>query len=84
MFWSSIGEHGYTVGLAESKNGRLDGEWVQHAKPFFTENGGHCCLFNDFDGILRMALHQSNNPPDERIKILTIVDDGDGMPRPAL
>ena len=84
MFWSSFGDNGYTLGLAESKNGRLDGEWFQHEKPFLAENGGHCGIFYDFDGILKMSLHRPNNSPDERMQIISVIEDENGIPCPQI
>ena len=78
MLWSSFGPGDYTVGLAESKNGRIDGEWFQHEKPVY-ENGGHCMLFKDFDGQLRMSLHGPNRGPLERAHFLRLVETEDGL-----
>ena len=66
------------VGLAESKNGKIDGEWFQHEKPVY-ENGGHCMLFKDFDGNLRMSLHGPNRGPLERAHFLRLVETDEGL-----
>jgi arabinan endo-1,5-alpha-L-arabinosidase len=77
MLWSSGGPGGYAVGVAMSKSGRLDGPWEQQAQPLFTENGGHPMLFHRFDGQLMMLLHQPNQVPDERARLLAVEDTGD-------
>ena len=82
MLWSSFGPGDYTVGLAESKNGKIDGEWFQHEKPVY-ENGGHCMLFKDFDGNLRMSLHGPNRGPLERAHFLRLVETDEGLLRVA-
>ena len=80
MLWSSKGDGGYTVGIAESDNGKISGEWKQHEKPLFGANGGHCGIFEDFDGQFYLTLHQPNDPPNERMKLYRFGEDSDGMP----
>ena len=78
MLWSSFGPGDYTVGLAESRNGRIDGEWFQHEAPVY-ENGGHCMLFKDFEGNLLMSLHSPNKHPLERAHFLKMMETDDGL-----
>jgi Glycosyl hydrolases family 43 len=61
MLWSSFSSAGYTVGIAESSNGRLSGKWTQQKEVLYAENGGHAMLFRAFDGRLLMTLHQPNS-----------------------
>ncbi|KAF0094363.1 MAG: alpha-N-arabinofuranosidase [Puniceicoccaceae bacterium 5H] len=78
MIWSSVGEGGYTVGLAISDSGKLAGPWRQQAEPVFDRDGGHGCLFQTFDGKLMMALHQPNHRT-ERIHLFELEDTGETL-----
>ncbi len=74
MIWSNMADgkgigNGYTVGLARSSNGRLDGEWEQLEIPLFNQNdrniyctieGGHGMIFRDYDGRLYLSIHAPN------------------------
>lgn len=60
MLWSSFGEEGYAVGLAESKSGRLHGPWTQNT-PLFKRDGGHAMIFNTFNNKMILTLHQPNS-----------------------
>lgn len=66
MLWSTIGEKGYTMGLAYSPSNSILGPWVQEPEPLFSENGGHGMLFKTFEGDLMLAIHTPNQQPDER------------------
>lgn len=76
MLWSSGGPHGYAVGIAVSKSGKLAGPWEQQPEPLFEDDGGHPMLFHHFDGQLMMMLHQPNKPPRERARLLEVEDTG--------
>ena len=80
MLWSSKGDGGYTVGIAESSNGRLDGEWKQHDKVLFGSDGGHCGIFQDVDDSWKLTLHQPNKRPLEHMKLYNFGEDADGVP----
>ncbi len=80
MLWSSKGDGGYTVGIAVSSNGKLDGEWTQLEKPLFGANGGHCGIFKNSDGQYYLSLHQPNDRPLERMKLYRFGEDADGVP----
>ena len=67
MLWSSFGDGGYTMGIAESVSGSVHGPWKQHEKPFFTGNGGHGMIFQTFDGRLMCTLHQPNEPDEHPV-----------------
>ncbi len=69
MLWSSVSEEGYAMGIAESKNGRVNGEWKQHFSRIYTgslygkdsdREGGHGMIFETFDGRLMMSIHSPN------------------------
>lgn len=67
MLWSNTYNEEYRVGIAYSKDGRVDGEWIQEEKPLFTKeisgkhDGGHGMLFTSDDGQLYLAVHSPNN-----------------------
>jgi arabinan endo-1,5-alpha-L-arabinosidase len=77
MVWSGFGQGGYLVGVAVSKSDKLAGPWEQQAQTLFSEDGGHPMLFRRFDGQLMMMLHQPNNAPNERARVLEVEDTGD-------
>jgi beta-xylosidase len=79
MIWSSFGDGGYTVGIAESTSGKLAGPWVHQEEPLFDEGGGHGMLFHRFDGQLMMVLHQPNDGGRERARLFEIEDTGDSL-----
>lgn len=79
MLWSSFGDNGYAVGIAESANGSLAGPWVQREKPLFKEDGGHCMLFRTFEGQLMLALHQPNIGRLERARLFEVTELEDGL-----
>ncbi len=66
MLWSSVGEHGYAMGLAVSDDGAISGPWRHLATPLWGKDGGHGMLFEDLAGRTFMTLHQPNNSPMER------------------
>jgi len=76
MLWSSFGIGGYTLGIARSITGRIEGPWVQDPEPLYTQDGGHAMLFRTFDGRLMLALHSPNRRPDERARLIQVVDCG--------
>ena len=63
MIWSNDEADGYSVGIAHSKTGRIEGPWEQESAPLFKKgtvceyDGGHGMLFKDTDGKLYMCLH---------------------------
>jgi beta-xylosidase len=80
MIWSSFGEKGYAVGIAESESGKIKGPWKQQDELLFQENGGHGMIFKSFDGRLLLSLHQPNSPGGkERLKLFEIEDVGDSL-----
>ncbi|MDR1629044.1 MAG: glycoside hydrolase family 43 protein [Oscillospiraceae bacterium] len=71
LLWSNNSINGYSVGIAESKNGKIDGEWKQQPAmlyPFsnyFKHDGGHAMLFETLDGKLMMAFHSPNSSTEK-------------------
>lgn len=61
MLWSSFSSEGYTVGIAESSNGKIGGQWKQQKDVLYCQDGGHAMIFKAFDGRLLMTLHQPNS-----------------------
>ena len=69
MLWSNFTDDGsYSVGIAKSDNGRIDGNWKHQDSLLFTKkngekyDGGHGMIFKDFDGKLYLCLHSPNSP----------------------
>jgi arabinan endo-1,5-alpha-L-arabinosidase len=79
MLWSSAGENGYTLGVARSESGRVEGPWSQQPEPLWSDDGGHGMIFRSFDGQLWMALHGPNITPQERPLFIPIRELPDGL-----
>lgn len=77
MIWSNFKENengangDYSVAIARSKNGKVDGEWIHDDELLFTRNtvdqydGGHGMIFTDKDGQMYLVLHSPNNEPEK-------------------
>lgn len=63
MLWTSWVYGDYTMGVAYSESGTLDGPWTQEAWPLTPPNYGHGMLFRDFDGRLLLSLHSHRDTP---------------------
>lgn len=74
MLWSNFDKNGYCVGIARSKNGKIDGEWIQDDKLLFSKetcgkyDGGHGMIFTDFNGRMYLSIHSPNAPVDNRLE----------------
>ena len=79
MLWSSIGQRGYTLGLARSLSAQINGPWVQLDTPLWEEDGGHGMVFRDFEGQLHMTIHQPNQSPFERPRLFKLQDCSDTL-----
>lgn len=77
LLWSSFGRNGYTLGLARSEDGFLDGRWTHESEPLFDGDGGHGMLFRTFDGQLKLVLHQPNHGGQERARFLDVAEEGE-------
>lgn len=71
MLWSNFCSDGYCVGIAESKNSRVDGEWIQQEELLFSKqtigqyDGGHGMIFTDFDGQKYLSVHSPNRATEQ-------------------
>lgn len=73
MLWSSHGEAGYAMGIAESTSGTITGPWIQHPEPLWSSDGGHGMVLRTSGGRNYLGFHWPNSTPDERVR-LTEVD----------
>ena len=85
MLWSNNTDQGtYSVGVAKSSNGRLDGEWTHYSTPLFTADnsnvycriaGGHGMIFKSLDGRMYLSVHTPNNDkPNIALTLIPIVE----------
>lgn len=86
MIWSNHGEKGYFIAKAYSKNGKIDGKWVQEnellyacdLRPEFTMDGGHAMIFPDKEGKMLITFHVPNDSRKygckERLVIYPIIE----------
>lgn len=72
MLWSSHGEAGYAMGIAESESGTIAGPWIQHDSPLWSSNGGHGMVLRASTGRDYLAFHWPNNTPDERVQLTEV------------
>lgn len=66
MLWSSGGKEGYAIGIAESDNGDVTGNWTHQKELLFRKDGGHGMIFKDLNGKTFVTLHSPNRTPNER------------------
>ena len=72
MLWSNFDEFGYSVAVARSSNGRLDGEWTHEKDMLYSKymtnvyDGGHAMVFRDTDGKKYITFHSPNTAADDR------------------
>lgn len=85
MIWSNFTEanlEGYCVGIAYSKNGKVDGEWEQDEKLLFSKgmfgenDGGHGMIFKGIDGDMYLSIHSPNHGEEEAVILPIIEKDG--------
>lgn len=74
MLWSNtIPTSGYSVGIARSSNGEIDGKWTHELTPLYTEgkyhalDGGHGMIFETLDGRLMLSIHSPNSNTEENM-----------------
>ncbi len=87
MLWSNFGKSGYSVFVASSSNGKIDGKWRQQPGELYkaTEkhaDGGHAMLFTADDGSLIMSIHSPNTATDENpttALFIPVEDTGDTL-----
>lgn len=57
MIWTSWVLGDYTMGVAYSESGTLDGPWIQMPEPITPPNYGHGMIFKDFQGRDILSAH---------------------------
>ena len=74
MIWSSNHYVGnvkkYCQIILKSDNSEIDGNWIYEGM-LFEDDGGHGMLFKDFDGNLKLCLHQPNKL-NEHLEIFNV------------
>ena len=89
MIWSNFSEKGYVVSRMRSKNGEIDGEWVQDEMLYqkdlradFKVDGGHGMIFQRHDGKYMLSLHSPQTLQKgeyEHLLLLEVEDTGDNI-----
>jgi arabinan endo-1,5-alpha-L-arabinosidase len=89
MFWSSYSkpnnceknnEGGYTVAIARSKSGKMQGPWIHEEPLFLNSNAGHPSLFKDFNNHIYLCTHYPDTPHgSERPLFLKMIENDDGV-----
>ena len=82
MVWTSWVGKVYTMGVAYSKSGSIDGPWVQDPEPILPPNYGHGMLFHDWRGRLLMACHSHDDSSGHYVRIphyFLMDDEGDEL-----
>ncbi|GGH28787.1 glycoside hydrolase family 43 protein [Paenibacillus segetis] len=79
MLWSSYSTTGYTIGLARSESGTIQGPWLHDPQPLFAQDGGHGMLFYTWQNELMLTIHQPNTTMYERPCFFLIEDLGDTL-----
>ena len=82
MIWTSWIAKDYTMGVAYSQSGTLDGPWIQEPKPFTPPNYGHGMIFRDWKGRLLLSLHSHttvNGRTVRRPHFFLLDDEGDQL-----
>jgi arabinan endo-1,5-alpha-L-arabinosidase len=88
MLWSSYsiphysdtGIGGYTVAIARSVSGSVEGPWTHDKRLFMDQNAGHSSLFRDFQDQLWICTHYPDTPHgSERPLFLQVLEQEDGL-----
>jgi hypothetical protein len=74
LLWSARGEAGHALGVAISEADVL-GPWRHQDQPLVGQDGGRGTLVRDTAGVLRLAMHQPDASPRERLRLLRIAED---------
>lgn len=74
LLWSSFHLGKYAIGMARSASGQIYGPWIHKSQPLYSDNGGHCMTFKDFEGNCWLSLHSPDNFPNERPVFLPLED----------
>lgn len=79
MLWSNFCDDGYCVGVAESDNGEIDGNWIHNENLLYKKgangefDGGHGMIFSDYDGRNYLCIHSPNTPTEQRAEVPIIL-----------
>ncbi len=79
MLWSSFSNGDYAVGVSKSSSGGITGTWEQIPESLYSGDGGHCMLFETFEGQLMLALHRPNSTLKERPYFIPVSYDGSSL-----
>lgn len=79
LLWSSFGTGGYTVGVARSRDGDIEGPWSHDREPLYAGDGGHCMVFRSREGKLLVALHSPNTKGAERPRFIELQETSAGL-----
>jgi arabinan endo-1,5-alpha-L-arabinosidase len=88
LLWSSYsvpgygdtGLGGYTVAVARSTSGRMEGPWTHDEQLLMDRNAGHSSLFRDFGGKLMICTHYPDTPHgQERPLFLPVEETANGL-----
>ena len=61
MIWTSWVLGDYTMGVAYSESGTLDGPWIQEPEPITPPNYGHGMIFKDLEGRTILSAHSHSD-----------------------
>lgn len=86
MLWSNFDAFGYTVAVARSSNGRLDGEWIHEKELLYSKamtnqyDGGHAMIFTGLDGQMYLSFHSPNEAVGDRKErpVFLAIEEKDG------
>jgi hypothetical protein len=80
MLWSPSVASGYSVAVARSESGEIDGPWVAESDLLFCRefgdgaDGGHGSLFTDEHGQLWLVLHSPNSGGPARPTFIPLIE----------
>ncbi len=77
MMWSSLGDGGYTMGMAINDGKDITKDWRHIEKPLYGKDGGHGMIFEK-DGKLYISIHAPNHTA-ERAHFIEIRETEDGL-----
>ncbi|MBP5771575.1 MAG: family 43 glycosylhydrolase [Bacteroidaceae bacterium] len=82
MIWTSWIGTAYTMGVAYSQSGTLNGPWIHEPEPLTPPNYGHGMLFHDWKGRLLLSVHSHsvvNGRTIRRPHFFLMDDEGDKL-----
>ena len=80
MLWSPSVSGGYSVAVARSESGEIEGPWVAESDLLFSQemgdgaDGGHGSLFTDEDGQLWLVVHSPNSGAPARPTFIPLIE----------